>query len=804
MKFTLDWLKDHLGTDATADVIADTLTRIGLEVEGVERRGEALKDFRVARIVDAQKHPNADKLQVCTVDAGEGVLRTVVCGAPNARAGLLSVFAPPGTYIPGSDFTLSKGNIRGVESDGMLCSARELEISDDHAGIIELPENALVGARYVDVAGLDAVVFDIAITPNRGDCTGVLGIARDLAAAGLGRLETGAVPRVPSSAGASPIAVDLRFAADEPQACRMFAGRLISGVDNRPAPDWLQKRLRAVGLRPISALVDITNFIALDRARPLHVFDADRLAGTVHARMARRGETLLALDGRTYALDETIPVIADDSGVLSIAGIIGGEASSSTASTRNVFIECAWFDPAVIAAAGRKLGIVSDARYRFERTVDPESVIPGLELATAMVLAFCGGAAFEPVVAGHVEGAATVIDFPFAEVRRLTGLRVSPDETSAVLERLGFRVVADGERAAVSVPSWRPDVTGKADLAEEVMRMVGVDKVPVEPLPRLFSTTGPMLTPIQNRRRIARRALAARGLQEAVTWSFISEAEATRFGGGTEALKLANPIAADMTDMRPSLLPGLLAALRRNANRGAGGQALFEVGQVFVSDAPQGQRSFASGVRLGGGGDGGRSWRGNTSVDVFDAKADVTALLDALGFGIDKVQLVAEPAPWSHPGRGGRLQLGPGKILGWFGELHPAWATGLDLAGTVAAFELDLDALPAPRRRATRSRPALQLSDLMPLHRDFAFVVDTAVPAAAIIKAARSAEKSLVSDVGVFDLYQGAHLPEGKKSIAIAVTLQPREKTLTDDDIEGVARSIVAAVEKATGGVLRA
>ena len=806
MKFTLDWLKDHLDTSAGVDEISKTLTMIGLEVEAVIDEGRTLQDFVVAHVVSAEKHPNADKLRVCKVDAGTGEIIDVVCGAPNARAGMNSVFAFPGTYIPGSGFVLTRGNIRGAESNGMLCSSRELQLSDDHDGIIDLPDDAPVGARYVDYAGIDGVVFDISLTPNRGDCAGVLGIARDLAAFGLGTLKDSAVAPVASPGGKSPIAVDLRFAPGEPLACRMFAGRLITGVSNGPSPDWLRQRLRAIGLRPINALVDITNFVSIDRARPLHVFDADTLTGAIHARLGRAGESLLALDGKTYQLDETIPVIADESGPIGIAGIMGGAPTGSSDATTNVFIECAWFDPAVIASAGRKLGINSDARYRFERHVDPEGVIPGIELAARLVIEFCGGTVHQTAVAGEVRAAGTVIDFPVAEVRRLTGLDLEPEKISGILASLGFVVAGSGQRLSITVPSWRPDVTQKADLVEEVMRMVGVDTVPVEPLPRLHHVAPRMLTTIQNRRRLARRALAARGLDEAITYSFISEGDARKFGGGAPELKLASAIASDMTDMRPSLLPGLLAAARRNQNRGFFDLALFEVGQIFLSDAPEGQRTYASAIRTGTAGPGGagRHWQGAApKIGVFDAKADLAAALDALGDDIDKVQLVAEPAAWSHPGRGGRLQLGPRIVLGWFGELHPAWLADLDLGGPVAAFEVDLDALPEPRRNPTRTKPPLNLSGLMPLSRDFAFVVDRDVPAATILKAARVAEKALISGIDVFDVFEGAHVGEGKKSVAVSVTLQPVEKTLSDDEIEKVASAIVASVEKATGGVLR-
>ena len=807
MKFTLDWLKDHLETNASADEISTDLTMIGLEVESIEDQGKALRDFVVAHVVSAEKHPNADKLRVCKVDAGTGELIDVVCGAPNARTGLNSVFAFPGTYIPGSNFTLTKGNIRGAASNGMLCSGRELELSDDHSGIIELPEDAPVGVPYITYAGIGGVVFDLSITANRGDAAGVFGIARDLAAYGTGVLKQTDMSPVPS-VGPSPIApLPHRFAAGEPKAIRKFAGRYIRNVRNGPSPEWLQQRLRAVGLRPINALADITNLVSLGWGRPLHAYDADRMTGTPHLRNARPGETIEGLDGKTHTLDETMCVIADDTGPLCLGGILGGVPSSCTDETTNVLMECASWDPELIARTGRKTGIVSDARYRLERGVDPALTEPGLELATRLVLEICGGEPLEPAISGEDVFPNTVIEFPLDEVRRLTGLKVPREEAIGALTRLGFAVDGNGEVVTVKVPSWRPDVTQKADLAEEVMRIVGVDKVPVEPLPRLSGVAPRMLTAIQNRRRLARRTLAARGLDEAVTWSFISEAEARAFGGGNAELKLANPIAAELTDMRPSLLPGLLAAARRNANRGFTDISVFEVGQVFHSAQPEGQRTYASGIRTGTATlqGAGRHWQnGATRVGVFDAKADLAALLDALGLDIEKVQLVAEPASWSHPGRGGRIQLGPKNIIGWFGEIHPALLAEIDLVGPVTAFEVDLDAVPEPRRKPTKAKPALNLSDLMPLSRDFAFVVDRDVPAATILKAARGAEKALITTVDVFDVFEGSHVGEGKKSVAIAVTLQPQEKTLTDEEIEKISAGIVGAVVKATGGVLRA
>jgi len=806
MKFTIDWLKDHLETDASASEIVDTLTMTGTEVEAVKDQAQQLKSFTIAKVISAQKHPNADRLKVCILDTGSGDPVQVVCGAPNAKTGMKGVFAAAGTYIPGTDFTLAKGVIRGEESNGMLCSERELMLSDNHEGIIELPDDAPVGKRYADYAGLNGVAIEVEITPNRGDCAGVFGIARELAAAGLGELKDPAIPAVPATAGPTTIPVELRFEQNEPEACQMFVGRLIKNVNNRPSPEWLQARLRAIGLRPINALADITNYISFDRARPLHVYDADKICGTIHARMGKRGEKFTGLDDKLHEVDETMCVIADDNGVLGLGGIMGGAASSCTDETRNVLIECAWFDPLIIAATGRKTGIVSDARYRFERNVDPAFVKPGMEMATKMVVDFCGGEACEPAIAGDIQADEKIIDFPLSEIKRLTGLKVSYPEIKAVLNRLGFWLAGSGSVVKVAVPSWRPDVSIKADIVEEVMRIVGVDKVPVDPLPSLSGVAQKILTPIQNRRRIARRALAARGLAEAVTWSFVSADQAEKFGGGAPELKLANPIASDLTDMRPSLLPGLLAAALRNSNRALSDLALFEVGQVFKSDLPEGQRNFASAIRTGTAGflGAGRHWQGAAQkVDVFAAKADMGELLFALGVDINKTQLLAEAAPWAHPGRGGRIQLGPKNILGWFGELHPMMVADLGLSGPVVAFEVDLDALPLPRKKTSKAKPAIKLSDLMPLKRDFAFVVETDVPGAKMLKAAQSADKSLISKVNIFDVFAGEHVGAGKKSVALEVTLQPRDKTLTDEEIEAVSAAIVAAVEKASGGALR-
>jgi phenylalanyl-tRNA synthetase beta chain len=806
MKFTLSWLKDHLETTASLDEIVETLTRIGLEVEGVEDKAKTLAPYKVAYVISAEQHPNADRLRVCMVDTGEGAPIQVVCGAPNARTGMKSVFAPPGTYIPGKNITLGVGTIRGVESAGMLCSAAELEISDDHDGIIDLPENAPVGVPYAAYAGLDDPVIEINLTPNRPDCTSIHGIARDLAAAGLGTFKGDAVPSV-SGKGACPVSVTLAFASGDEKLCPAFALRLVRGVRNGPSPDWMQRRLLSIGLRPINALVDITNYMTFDRGRPLHVFDAKKVKGDLTVRRAKDGEEVLALDGRTYKLDSGNVVIADENGVESIAGIMGGEHSGCDETTTDVLIESALWDPLNIAQSGRKLGIITDARYRFERGVDPAYTVPGLDLATQMVVDLCGGEPTEAIVAGNVPDDRLVVEFPWSEVPRLSGLDVTPAESEQILRKLGFEIQGSGERVSVTAPSWRPDIDGKADLVEEVIRIAGVDRIEPKPLPRISDTVvKPILTLIQKRTRLARRSLAVRGLVEAVTWSFIAKSEAELFGGGDARLALANPIASDLSDMRPSLLPGLLKAAQRNADRGFGDVALFEVGQTFASDEPEGQNIKAAAVRRGmARAEGvGRHWDGGgQSVDAFDAKADVMALLGALGIPAGGLQVVAGGPAWFHPGRSATLQFGPKNVVGAFGEIHPKVLKALDLKGPLVAFELNLDALPPPKAKPTKMKPKLALSDFQPISRDFAFVVGRQVAAGDIVKAAQAAERQLIVGVDVFDVYEGTGIDPDKKSVAIAVTLQPTEKTLTDTEIEAVSAKIVGEVSKKTGAVLR-
>ncbi len=803
MKFTLSWLKEHLDTTASLDEIVERLTLIGLEVEGVEDKATALAPFVVGEVLTAEKHPNADKLRVCTVTTGGAPIQ-VVCGAPNARAGLKTVFAAPGTVIPATGTELKIGKIRDVESRGMLCSAREMGLSEEHDGILELPADAPVGAPFAEVLGLGDPVIEIAVTPNRADCLGIWGVARDLAAAGLGTLKTRDVKPVEGTFP-SPVQVRLDFG-DTPSLCPLFALRVVRGVKNGPSPDWLQAKLRAIGLRPINALVDITNLLTMDRDRPLHVFDLKKVHGDLVVRRGRTGESLLALDGRTYALDDTMCVIADDKGVESLAGIMGGEESGCDEGTTDVVIESALWEPINIAQTGRKLGINSDARFRFERGIDPAFALPGLELATRLVMDLCGGEPSQVVVAGAEPDTRRTIDFPLCEVKRLSGLEASEAEMVGVLERLGFAVSGSAPVVQVVPPSWRADVEGKADLVEEVVRILGLARVPSTELPRDGGGRRPVLTALQLRTRKARRALAARGLVEAVTWSFVSKAQAELFGGGKPELALSNPIASELSDMRPSLLPGLIRSAQANADRGYGDVALFEVGQVFAGDQPKDQTMSAAGLRratakpFGAG----RHWSGAAkAVDAFDAKADALAALAACGAPVANLQVTADAPGWYHPGRSGSFRLGP-NVIGVFGELHPSVLEALDVSGPLVAFELTLDRVPEPKAKATKVKPLIDLSAFQPVRRDFAFIVDRTVGAADILKAAQGVDKKLITGASVFDVYEGAGIDAAKKSVAIEVTLQPRERTLTDAEIETVAGKIVAEVSKKTGATLRA
>jgi len=804
MKFTLSWLNEHLNSSASVDEVVAAMTMAGLEVEHVDNPGAKLAQFSVAKIVEAVQHPNADRLRVCQVDTVDG-RKEIVCGAPNARPGLTTIYAPIGAYVPGSGITLEARPVRGVVSNGMLCSAAELETATDSDGILELPGQIPVGVSAADALGLEAVI-DFEVTPNRPDWLGVAGIARDLAAAGLGKLADQGVDPI---AGKFPCPIEIRVDGD---ACAQFAGRVIRGVKNRPSPPWLQQKLLAVGLRPISALVDITNYLSYDRCRPLHVYDTALLVGgVIEARLGKgraeagaasggaehHDEQLMALDGKTYDIGADMCVIADADGArpIGLGGVMGGESTGCSETTTDVFVESAYFDPIRTAQTGRDTGINSDAQYRFARGVDPEGLLPGLELATRLILQICGGEPSEVRVAGHALAPPKPISFDHAYVQRLSGLTVSDARIDQILTDLGF--VLRGE--VVQPPSWRRDVEGKADLVEEVARIEGYGALPSTPLPDMVRPVGGVLTTRQLRLRNGRRAMAARGYAEAVTWSFMRTAWAKLFGGGDAALQLANPIAADLDCMRPSILPNLIETAARNARKGFPDAAIFEIGPAFRGDQPQDQWASVAALLAP---HAPRGWDASTADPLFALKADMMSLLEEFGApGLQVVQ--GENSSWWHPGRSARLQLGPRTVIGEFGELHPAVLKAMDAEGPMLAFELNIDAIPEPKRKATKGKGALELSALMPLTRDYAFVIDQATPAGDLLRPVLGADKALIVDARIFDVYQGAGVPAGSKSVAIEVTVQPREKTLTDADIEALTAKIVAAAEKAVGAKLR-
>jgi phenylalanyl-tRNA synthetase beta chain len=801
MKFTLSWLKEYLDTEAGVDELSERLTMLGIEVEDIADRSQGLEDFVVAEVLEAEQHPNADRLRLCTVNYGAGTTK-VVCGAPNARAGMKGVFAQAGMYIPGIDVTLKKANIRGVESNGMLLSEDEMGIGSDHSGIIELPVETPAGVRAIDVMGLADPVFDVAITPNRGDCLGVFGIARDLAAAGVGTLKPFDASPVKGSFK-SPIDVIFDFPEDKKDACSMFVGRYIRGVANGESPQWVKDRLLAIGLRPISALVDVTNLLTIGLNRPLHVFDADKVHGNIRPRMARDGETLLGLNGKEYELDAEMTVIGDEKVAEGLGGVIGGEVSGCTEDTVNVFLEAAFFDPIRTAATGRKLNLQTDARFRFERGCDPAFLIDGAEIATRLIIEWCGGEPSELVIAGSEPEWRRQISFRPDRPRTLGGIDVDVDESRRILQVLGFEVTSGKDADTVVPPSWRSDIVGEACLVEEVVRVHGYDHVPVVPLEPPTPLPHPALTMAQSNRVAARRSLAARGMIEAVTLSFMAEGQAKIFGDIPETVRLVNPISSDLDVMRPSILPNLISAAGRNDDRGIPNAALFEVGPQFVGNGPDDETEVAAGIRSGQSGP--RDWgQPPRTVDAYDAKADAIAALAAAGAPVDKLQAVAEAPSWYHPGRSGCLRLGPKVILAWFGEIHPRVLKALDVKGPIVGFEVFLDRVPAPKRKKSAAKAHLRLSALQPVERDFAFVLDQNVAAADVLRAAKSADSKLVSEVRVFDVFAGGSLETGKKSLAINVVLQPTEQTLTDSDIENVANAIVARVEKATGGTLRA
>ena len=820
MKFTLSWLKMHLETDAPLQQITDTLTRIGLELEDVEDRGAALAPFRIARVIEAVQHPNADRLRVCTLDTGTETV-TVVCGAPNARTGMKGVFAPPGTHIPGTGITLKVGEIRGVRSAGMLLSEREMGLSDEHAGIVDLPDDAPVGAVYAEWAGLNDPVIDVSVTPNRGDCFSVRGIARDLAAGGIGTLKPWQARKLEPAFSGGP-----RWQIDMPEVCPWILGRTIRNVRNGPSPQWLQDRLISIGLRPINALVDVTNFFTIDLGRPLHVFDVAKLRGDVLTLRPGRGESFRALNGRDYTVGPEDCAICDAAGVQSMAGVIGGEATGSDETTTTVFVECALFDPVRIALTGRRHQIVSDARQRFERGIDAALMPDALEAATAMVLELCGGEPGQVTEAGTAPYWERTASMRFERIAGLGGSDIGADEAVSSLERLGFAVqLRDASRVVVSVPSWRNDIAAKieleqaetldpavaakaaegcaeiepeCDLVEEVLRLRGLDAVPAVSLPRASPVPQSTLTAKQTRTEIVRRTLASQGLAECVTFSFMAQGEAALFGATPDALRLTNPIAADLDQLRPTPIATLALAAKRNAARGYPDVALFEIGPEFAVDADERQRWIAAGLRAGATP---RNWvAASRPVDAMDAKADMWTVMAAIGVPLEALTLTQDAPGFYHPGRSATVRNGPKTVLGSFGELHPRVLAALDIAGPVVGFELNLDAIAEPKRRR---KSAPDLPAFQPIRRDFAFLVDAAVSADAVTRAARGAERSLIASVVLFDVYEGDRLAAGKKSLAIEVTFQPRERTLTDAEIEAACQKVVAAVTKTTGATLR-
>ena len=813
MKFTLSWLKRHLDTEASLEEITTKLTDIGLELEGLDNPAETYAPFKVAYVESAEQHPDADKLQVCMVKDQHGT-HQVVCGAHNAKAGMYGIFAPEGSYIPGLDFTLKKTKIRGVESNGMLVSEKEMMLSEDHDGIIELEGEPEIGTPMAKIFGLDDPVIEINLTPNRADCAGVYGIARDLAAAGLGTLKP-----VDTEPVKGTFKSDIGVSIEDTDGCPMFLGREIKGVKNGPSPEWFQQLLKAVGLRPINALVDITNFMSQEHARPLHVYDADKLSGAIAVRATKGGEHLEALNDKTYEnVDEGAVGIYDDSGLIGLGGIVGGTSTGSEDGTVNVFVEAAYFKPERIARTGRDMAIISDARYRFERGVDPEFTAMGMELATKLILEFCGGEASEIVQAGAVPEWKREIEYDPAYVEQLIGLSVSEDEQVSILSSLGFILhnarpeekaggssSSTGKAYKITPPSWRGDVFGKADIVEEIIRIVGFDQIPAT------SVHGPNTgtiaeTPLLSKTRQARAALTARGLNECVTWSFMKTDHAQSFGlndnAQREALTVVNSISSEIDTMRPSILPNLIQAAAHNEARGFGDVALCEVGPVFESVQPEGQQIVAAGIRAGGNAP--RHWAGETSaraVDAYDAKADAIAALEACGAPAANAQITRDAPDYFHPGRSGALRLGK-NVLAYFGELHPAVLEEMDAKDPIVGFEVFLENVPEAKKKGTE-KAYLKLEPLQPVHRDFAFLMDENVDANEILRHVKSADKALIVEAAIFDIYQGKGVDDGKKSVALSVTLQPKDETLTDDQIEAVSKKITDAVEQKCGGVLR-
>ncbi len=794
MKFTLSWLKKHLETEASIDAVVEAMTLAGLEVEEVHNPAEKLAEFSIAKVLTAEKHPDADKLKVCTVETRDGI-KQIVCGAPNARADMTVAYAPLGAYIPGLDFSLDKKprKIRGIESSGMMCSGKELEIDEDADGILDLPQTFEMGMPLADALSLNDPVIDFEVTPNRPDWLGVNSIARDLAAVGLGKLVS---PEIKPVDGNYPCPVDIKI--EDTQACPAFVGRVIRGVKNGPSPKWLQNQLKAIGLRPISALVDITNYITYDRARPLHFYDVAKISGSIIVREGTN-EEFEALDDKTYSATPEDIVIADEGGILGLGGIVGGTTSGCDENTTDILIESAYFDPLTIRRSAKRLGVNSDAKYRFERGVDTGGLIEGCELATQMVLDICGGEPSEITVAGEIPAVPSSIEFDPMQVNRLTSLILSDDAMEKILVDLGF-TVKRGPTWTVSVPSFRRDCSEGADLVEEIARVHGFHNLEAVSLPTLPGRREPTATVTQNRTRLARRALALRGLSEAVTWSFALDDHAVLFGGTDASLRVDNPISSDLNTMRPSALIHLLLAGQRNADKGYPGAALFELGPVFAGQDPSDQRLTLAGMRRT---ETSRDWAGVAEITALTAKTDTLDALEAMGASTDNLQLFGAVGEYWHPGRSGSLRMGPKNVLASFGELHPRVLKAMGIDSRIVAFEIWPEAIPAPRKKSvSKAKAALTLSDFMPVTRDFAFIVPDATAANDVLRAAKGADKQLITDVTLFDVYQGKGVDEGHKSFAIEVTLSPKEATLTDKDIDAVSNKIIAGVMK-VGGRLR-
>ena len=801
MKFSVNWLKNHLDFDLPLEKLCEKLTNLGLEVESSTDISEFLKYFKVAEVLTAEKHPNADRLKVCTVNTGTEVIQ-VVCGAPNARAGMKGVFAPSGSYVPGSDIWLKPTSIRGVESNGMLCSEREMMLSEEHDGIIDLGDDTKVGTPFTEITGLNDPVIEIAITPNRQDCLGVRGIARDMAAAGIGILKVAEV-KTHEGTFKSNIGIQLDFNIAEKPNCTQFVSRLIKGVKNGPSPEWLQRYLKSIGLKPISKLVDITNFVTFDRARPLHVYDAARIAGNITVRNGVEGESFKALDEKIYTLKGGECVIADEKNVLGFGGILGGETTGVSKDTVDIILESAFFDPISTAITGRIHGIESDARYRFERGVDPKSLIWGAELATSLIIELCGGEASDLIIVGKEPPERPPISFRSSRVKNLGGLEVSPKRSSEILTSLGFKVASFKEGISeVIPPSWRVDIIGEADLVEEVIRIEGYDNIPAVSLPRVSGVANATLTPSQKQTRAVKRALASAGMIECITWSFMQQNIAALFGGGLNILKIENPISSELEAMRPSILPNLIQNAKQNYNRNLGNSYLFEVGPQYSDDTPVGQKLMASGIRAGEFGE--RNWSGrNRPLDAYDAKADAIKALKAAGAPIKNLKVYIESPEWYHPGRSGTLRLGPNQILASFGEIHPNILKKLDFKGSVVGFEVNLGAIPKPRKNSSKTKAALKTSDFQSVTRDFAFVVEDNVTSQDLKGAVKTADKNNIIKLTIFDVFEGIIIGEEKKSIGVEVKLQSLHKTFTDDEIEEISNKIVKSVNKITGGTLR-